>query len=194
MVMLLKLSSFSYLGSIVEGCGGVALEVDARITRAARVFGPLQRPVFCDGLLSLMTKRMVYQVVVLGVPFYAVETWPIKQRDVCSLESFHHRRLQSILCISSTQQIVQHVSNDTVQVKIGLPTPLADMIASHRLCWLDHLARMNELCLPKQLLFGWLPSPHPSHGLKLCWHDKVRRDLKHFGIDGLLLQSGAVCV
>ena len=78
-----------------------------------------------------------------------METWPIKQRDVCSLESFHHRCLRSILGISRAQQIVQHVSNDTVQVKIGLPTPLADMIASHRLCWLGHLARMNELCLPK---------------------------------------------
>ena len=34
--------------------------------------------------------------------------------------------------------------------------PLADMIASHRLCWLGHLARMNEFRLPKQLLFKWV--------------------------------------
>ena len=64
MVMLLKPSlSFVILGLL----WGVALEVDARITRAARVFGSLQRPVFCDDSLSLMTKRMVYQAMVLRV-------------------------------------------------------------------------------------------------------------------------------
>ena len=59
-----------------------------------------------------MTKKMVYQAMVLGVLLYAVETWPIKQRDVCSLESF--RCLRSILGISIAQQIVQHVSNEAV--------------------------------------------------------------------------------
>ena len=118
---------------------------------------------------------MVYQAVL-------VKTWPIKQRDVRSIESFHHR-LWNILGISRSQQIVQHMSNETVQARIGLPTPLADMIVSHKLCWLGHLARMNELCLPKQLLFRWLPSPRPQHGPKLYWYDKMKRDLKCFGID-----------
>ena len=35
-------SCFCYLESIVEGCGGVTLEVNARIARAATVFGALQ--------------------------------------------------------------------------------------------------------------------------------------------------------
>ena len=87
----------------MEGRDGVALEVNARIAHAARVFGALQRSVFCDGSLSLMTKKMAYQAMVLGVLFYAVETWPIKQRDVCSLESFHHRCLWNILGISRAQ-------------------------------------------------------------------------------------------
>ena len=93
--------------------------MDARIACATRVFGALQQSVFCDDSLSLMTKKMVssmvvYQAVVLGVLLYAVETWPIKQRDVYSLESFHHRCLWNILSISRAWQIVQHVSNETI--------------------------------------------------------------------------------
>ena len=40
--VVVTVSSFCYLGSIVEGHGGVALEVDARIACAVRVFGALQ--------------------------------------------------------------------------------------------------------------------------------------------------------
>ena len=74
-------------------------------------------------IIFLYACLCVHQAVVLGVLLYAVETWPIKQRDVCSLESFHHHCLQNILGISRVQQIEQHVSNE-------LPMPLADMIAS----------------------------------------------------------------
>jgi len=31
-------------------------------------------------------------------------------------------------------------------------------------------------------LFGWLPQCCLSHGVKIRWHDRVRKDLKHFGI------------
>ena len=47
----------------------------------------------------------------------------------------------------------------------------------------SHVAWKDDLRLPKQLLFGWLPNPHPVHGVKLRWRDKVRRDLKTFNID-----------
>ena len=42
---------------------------------------------------------------------------------------------------------------------------------------------MNDDYLPKQLLFGWLPYRCPPHRVKLCWHDKVRCDLRTFHID-----------
>ena len=54
----------------------------------------------------------MYQAVVLGVLLYAVETWPIKQSDVHSLEVFHHRCLRTILGICRTRQIAQHISNE----------------------------------------------------------------------------------
>ena len=116
--------------------------------------------------MSIFTS-IVYKAVVLGVLLYAVETWPIKQRELHSLEVFHHRCLRTILGISRAQQIAQHISNEEVRGRMGMPVPLGDIISNCRLCWLGHLGRMCDSCLPKQFLFGWLPQCHPSHGVKL---------------------------
>ena len=42
--------------------------------------------------------------------------------------------------------------------------------------------RMDEERIPKKLLFGWLPERRPTHGTKMRWRDRVRKDLKRFGI------------
>ena len=52
---------------------------------------------------------------------------------------------------------VLHISNEEVRNGAGMPVPLAEMITCRRLRWLAHNARMSDDCLPKQLLFGWLP-------------------------------------
>ena len=175
--------SFRYLGSVVESHGGVMLDLDDKIARASRAFGALQKPVFRDGSLSLVTKKVVYQAVVLGVLLYAAETWPAKQRDIRRLEGFHHRCLRSILGIGRMQQRLQHISNEKMRQWFGMPTSLEVTIACRRLQWLGHVARMEDSRLPKQFLFGWLSHPRPAHGVKLRWRDKVRRDLKTFHIN-----------
>ena len=100
----------------MESHGGVNEELTVRVSRAAAVFGALNRSVFSDGSLSISTKSIVYKAVVLGVLLYAVKTWPIEQRELHSLEVFHH-------CLR----------------KMGMPVPLSNTISSHRLRWLGHL-------------------------------------------------------
>ena len=177
-----SVSSFRYLGSVMECHGGVNAELTARVSRAATIFGAMRRSVFSDKLLCLQTKRMVYQAVVLGVLLYAVDTWPIKQSNLHSLEVLHHRCLRNILGISKLQQ--KHMSNEEVRHRMGLLLPLSDIISSHRLRWLGHLARMGDHRLPKQMLFGWLPQPHPPHGPKFRWRDRIM-DLSSVGGIGL---------
>ena len=71
----------------------------------------------------------------------------------------------------------------TSKEEIGMVEPLEDLITARRLCWLGHVARMENNRLPKQLLFGWLPQRRPAHGTKLRWKDKVRKDLKRLNIE-----------
>ena len=67
-------TDFQYLGSVVEAKGGVGKDVCERIAKASRAFGMLKEPVFRDRNLSITTKRLVYNSVVLGVLLYGSET------------------------------------------------------------------------------------------------------------------------
>jgi len=143
---------------VVECHGGVNKELTVRVSCAAAVFGALHRSVFSDDSLSILTKSIVYKAVVLVGFLYAVETWPIKQRELPSLEVFRHHCLRTILGISRAQQISQQISDEDVRGKMGMPVPLGDIIFSHRLCWLGHLGRMCDSRLPKKMLFGGYPN------------------------------------
>ena len=52
-----------------------------------------------------------------------------------------------------------------------------------RLECLRHIARMPDHWLPKSVLFGWLPQPHPRCGPRKRWRDVVRKNLKDIGMD-----------
>jgi len=156
-------SSFRYLGSVVKCHGGVSEKLSVRVSSAAAVFGALHRSVFSDGSLSILTKGIVYKAVVLGVLYAGLLS---RGNYIHSLEVFHHHCLRTILGVSRAQQIAQHISNEDVRGRMGMPLSLGYIISSCRLCWLSHLGRTCDSRLPKQMLFGWLPQSHPPHGVK----------------------------
>ena len=147
-------------------------------TRASRAFGALRKSVFQKSSLSRQTKKIVYQVVVLGVLLYAAETWLAKQ-NIRRLKGFHDHCLRSILGINRVQQCVQHISNEEMRKRFDMQIPLSVKITSRGLQWLSHVAQMDDLSLPKHLLFGWFPNLHPAHGVKLRWRDKVKIGFLH---------------
>ena len=58
-----------------------------------------------DKDLSLKTKRLAYQAVVLGVLLYGAETLTLKRAHSKKLEVFHNRCLRAILGITASRQI-----------------------------------------------------------------------------------------
>ena len=177
-----QVQSFKYLGSFVETSGSVLLDVQDKIGRASRVFGALHSAVFCDGSLSLSTKRMVYCSMVLGVLLYGAESWAIKERTIRKIESFHNRCMRCILGVSRADQRIRHLTSEQIRAMFGMETSMKDLLSIRRLRWLGHTARKDDVRIPKRLLFGWLPHSRPAHGAKLRWRDKVRQDLKRFCI------------
>ena len=174
---------FQYLGSVVEAKGGIGKEVCERIAKASRAFGMLKKPVFKDRNLSITTKRLVYKSIVLGVLLYGSETWTTTCSITRKLESFHNRCLKGILGITSEQQRMEKITSIQIAKRFGMDESLEDTIIVRHLHWLGHLARMEDDRVPKKMLFGWLPRPRPPHGTKMRWWDRVRKDLRKFGID-----------
>ena len=144
----------------------------------------LNEPVFRDRNLSLTTKRLVYNAVVLRVLLYGSETWTTTCNTTRKLESFHNQCLRGILGITSEQQRTERITSIQIGKRFGMEDSLEDTITARRPCWLGHLARMKGDRVPKKVLFGWLPQPCPRHGTKMrWWQDRVRKDLRKFDID-----------
>ena len=146
--------SFPYLGSIIAENGMLDRELTSRLAKAARVFGTLADAIFHNSGLSSATRRYVYKVTVLTVLFYVAETWTVKATHKRRLESFHRQCIRSILGISRTQQWEERLTTKELAERFGMPWSMDVCLSQHHLRWLGHLARMDDLRLPKRILYA----------------------------------------
>ena len=181
-------TSFVYLGCMVSEDARSGAEVERRIAGAGRAFGALQC-VFQNEHLSIRTKRMIYTACVLAVLLYGSECWPILRKDEVRLDRFHHQCLRGILGVTRWDQEIHHLANADLRTQWGDVSLLSDILRGRRLQWLGHVARMPEERVPKQILFGWLPSVRPAHGPSLRWRDRVSSDLRKLGVERWYLQA-----
>ena len=173
---------FKYLGSLVEASGRMTGEIDQHIVQASKALGSLRSAVFLAHDLSLETKRLVYCSVVLGVLLYGAETWAPTQVLVRKFEWFHRHCVRRIMGVAKAVQWAQHITTAQLAERFGMNEFINHLLGQFRLRWLGHLARMSDSRTPKHLLFGWFSQKRPNHGVKLHWRNKVRQDLKTFGI------------
>ena len=82
-----------------------------------------------------------------------------------------------MLGVSRLQQWRERLTLLEWAERIGMADSMADILRRHRLKWLGHVARMDDYRLPKQLLFGELVRPCPSHGTKKRWRDLAGKDV-----------------
>ena len=138
----------------------------------------------CD--LSLETKQLVYQSVVLGVLLYGVETWAPTQVLVRKLQTFYRRCVRCIMSIERAVQWAECITTTQLAERFGMCESIGNLLTLARLWWLGHVARMSDDRMPKRILFGWLPQKRPAHDVKLRRRDKVRQDVKSLSISDSL--------
>ena len=114
--------------------------------------------------LSLETKMMMYQSVILGVLLYGVETWAPTQQLVGKLDRLHQHSVCCILGISRTIQWKEHLTTAKLSGCFAMAESIDGLLTECHLRWLGHVAQMPNTRHPKQLLFGWLPQKCLVHG------------------------------
>ena len=72
--MIQMVDSFIYLSSILSKDGDVMDDIKGRIAKTSRAFGCLRVPIFSNPVLSVDTKRAVYEAVILAMLFYGAKT------------------------------------------------------------------------------------------------------------------------
>ena len=120
-------------------------------------------------------------MTVLAVLLYGSESWTVRQRDVRRLESFHLQCVRSILKVNRGWQIEEHISSLQMCKMWGDMKEIADKVKVCQLRWLGHVSRMQDR-IPRQLLYGSLPSKRPPHGPHKRWKDSAKCDLMAVGV------------
>ena len=136
-------SSFHYLGSIVQDDCGSDLEVNSQICKASQVFGSLSRILWYQKKIRSQTKLRIFSSVILPTLLYGTECVVLLEPQIHRLQSFIMRCLCIILGIS-----VWDMKRNTVIRKLASP-----------LCSL-HVASASLVTSP-----GCLTPGFPSN----CW-------------------------
>ena len=172
---LKKVSSFSYLGSVISDDCAVDKDIAVRLQKASRAYGALQSRLWSQRGIQVKTKVKVYKAVVLTTLLYGSQSWTLYKRNVQDLEKFHLRSLRRILRIPWSER----VSNTEVLERAEM-TGIECMLIRRQLKWVGHITRMDNRRLPKQVLFGQLlNAPRKPGGQKLRYKDTVRHNLQN---------------
>ncbi|KAK3869746.1 hypothetical protein Pcinc_024974 [Petrolisthes cinctipes] len=142
-----EVEQFSYLGSILTSTPTCKKDVENRIRAAHSAYGRLSCRVFNNHALTMATKIMVFQAIVLSTLLYACETWTLYRSDIQSLERFQQYKLRKILKIPWES----HTTNVAVLNQASV-TSVEATIIHHRLRWAGHVQRMEPFRLPKIML------------------------------------------
>lgn len=86
---------------------------------------------------------------------WGAEHWAGTEQDLKPLKTFHHNCLRSTLRISRKHQHENHITTRAIMRRLMVPqiTAYADKRA---LTWLGKIGRMENIRLPRLLLFSWL--------------------------------------
>ncbi|XP_076451267.1 uncharacterized protein LOC143287206 [Babylonia areolata] len=91
---------FTYLGSIISNDATISKDVDHRLSKSSSSFGRLQKRVWQNHSLRLLTKIQVYRAFVISTLLYGSEAWVLYRRHFKLLERFHQRCERFIMGIN----------------------------------------------------------------------------------------------
>ena len=90
-----QVRSFSYLGTIVNGCNSLEEEIRERIFKGNKAFYA-NKTLFKSNLVSRKSKLKKYWSVIRPTAVYGCETWVIKESIIQKLCVFERKILRKI--------------------------------------------------------------------------------------------------
>ena len=142
---------FQYLGSTTTDTLSLDVELSKCTGKALTTLSKLTKRVWENKHLTIPTKINVYKACVISTLLYGTESWTTYFTQEQKLQVFHLRCLHRILGIMWQDK----VQNNNVLLRAGVPS-MFTLLCQHCLCWLGHVHRMEDGCIPKDLLYGEL--------------------------------------
>lgn len=161
---------FKYLGSKIDSSPNeLDSEIRHRISRAADVFGKLDKVLWRDKTVKQYIKCLVYKQAVIPTLLYGSETWNTTQAHINKLEVFQMSCLRRIMGITR----LDRRGNADILTNCK-QTGVDSIVARNRLRWLGHVLRMPSDRIPHRILFGCIAGGSRGAGRpRLRWSDVV---------------------
>ena len=170
-----EVTSFTYLGSIIDGSGGTISDVKARIGKARVAFQQL-KSVWRSGNISTKTKLRIFNSNVKSVLLYGSETWNLTKQIVSKLQSFINGCLRKILKIHWPDTI-----RNVVLWRRTRQQPIDREIKRRRWRWIGHTLRKPAHNVTRQSL-RWNPQGKRKRGRpRSTWERDLEADLRQMG-------------
>ena len=137
--VLEEVKKFCYLGDMISCFGGASEAVSARIGSAWKKFRELSGVLVGKQGLSLMQCGKIYQCCVRPVLLYCCETWKLTVVDEMRLCGMKRRMIRMMCGV----RLVDRVSTDVLQDRVGVVVTIEDFIIQRRLQWYGHVIRRD---------------------------------------------------
>ena len=135
--VLEEVEKFCYLGDMISSFGGASEAVSARIVSAWKKFRELSGVLVGKQGLSLMQRGKIYQCCVRTVLLYCCERWELTVADEMRLHGVERHMIRMMCGV----RLVDRVSTDVLQDKVGVVVTIKDLIIKRRLRWYGHVIR-----------------------------------------------------
>ncbi|XP_069789793.1 uncharacterized protein [Narcine bancroftii] len=176
---LKTVNQFTYLGCTISPDARIDNEIDNRLTKANSTFGRLHKRVWKNNHLKNLTKISIYRAVVIPRLLFSSESWVLYRHHLWLLERFPQRCLRSILNIHWND----FITNIEV-LELAESASIESMLLKTQLCWVGHISRMEDHCLPKIVFYSELSTGHRDRGApKKRYKDCLKKSLGACHID-----------
>ena len=170
---LKTVSSFKYLGSVMQRDLGFSEDLNVRLAKCNATFDAMCQKLWKRNEISLKTKLRIYNAIIMSCLLYGAEMWDLNAKELQRVESFHAKCLRKILKVKYTE----HRANHDIRAACNIPCAL-ELIRRRRLNWLSSLASMRHDRYPKCL--AWAAAEGKRNGRAYRnWQSRVLGDLQH---------------
>lgn len=134
-----QVSSYQYLGVILEGTGNQEVEIDRRVESSNRVYYAMNNGFISRREITKDTKLKVFKSIYRPILTYGCETWVLSQRMRSKLQACEMKYLRKVRGVTRRDKI----RNEQIRTDLGMES-VSKFIEQRQLSWWGHLQRMDD--------------------------------------------------
>ena len=169
---LKTVTSFRYLGSLIQESGSVEEEIQSRVTTAWSKWREISG-VVCDKMMPLRLKSKVYKTVIRPVLLYGAECWSVKKADEQRMSVTEMRMLRWIAMVSKKE----HIKNEEIRSRTKV-TAITEKMMESRLRWFGHVERREEEYIGQRVQNMVIEGVRPRGRPRRQWISVVKEDMQ----------------